>query len=511
MTQDHILKLLRLIRHHDAKIPKIRVGALQDGGYVINRDFDGIDGVVSIGIGGEVSFDLFFAERGLKVFQYDQTVDGPPVKHQNFIFRKLAWAAEDGPAARSLGSIIKENELADCHDLILKFDTEGAEWQAFDSIDGNLLDKFRIITAEFHDFCKLENPTVFAQMSRVFSLINQTHVATHIHANNTSRVALVFGVPLPDLLEISFLRRDRSQFTPSSEPIPSIFDRPNIPNRPDIVLTPFGGDGADLAPIAPSIRPPAAPAAAPQEKTTEPVKRGPVFNIPDHLVRGYTMNGSVPVHVYFLYGDFGSGELHWRNEDYQKFLLSARECIDAEKGFSYPSDPFLIRLLKRHSIEGQSVLMIGSERPYFEAMVVQFGGKPTTVEYRRINHNIEGLKTFTVEELEASDLQFDCALSISAIEHSGLGRYGDVLDPEADFKAMDAYRRHLKPGGLLFLQVPVGRDALVWNAHRIYGAGRLPRLLRGWERVDSEGYDDALMTKGGLGFYDQPAFLLRNV
>src|SRR5271170_6043839 len=168
MSQNHILRLVRLIRHHDATIPKIRIGALGDGGYVINEDFDGVDGVISLGIGWDVSFDQYFADQGLRVFQYDPTVDGPPIPHPNFIFRKFAWTADDGPETRSLGGMIEENQLENCDDMILKFDVEGAEWSAFDSIDGTMLSRFRIITAEFHGFCELENPTRLACMSRVF-------------------------------------------------------------------------------------------------------------------------------------------------------------------------------------------------------------------------------------------------------------------------------------------------------------------------------------------------------
>jgi hypothetical protein len=34
----------------------------------------------------------------------------------------------------------------------------------------------------------------------------------------------------------------------------------------------------------------------------------------------------------------------------------------------------------------------------------------------------------------------------------------------------------LQPNGLCFLGIPVGTDAVVWNAHRIYGKNRLPMI-----------------------------------
>ena len=54
------------------------------------------------------------------------------------------------------------------------------------------------------------------------------------------------------------------------------------------------------------------------------------------------------------------------------------------------------------------------------------------------------------------------------IEHIGLGRYGDPLDPEGDLKALKELIRVLKPGGDLLVAVPVGRTRVQFNAHRIY-------------------------------------------
>ena len=49
------------------------------------------------------------------------------------------------------------------------------------------------------------------------------------------------------------------------------------------------------------------------------------------------------------------------------------------------------------------------------------------------------------------------------------------------------YAAHIKKGGHLFLQVPIGRDCVAWNAHQIYGEMRLPLLLQGWQVIDTKG------------------------
>ncbi len=54
------------------------------------------------------------------------------------------------------------------------------------------------------------------------------------------------------------------------------------------------------------------------------------------------------------------------------------------------------------------------------------------------------------------------------IEHIGLGRYGDPVDPQADLKAIKELKRVLAKGGSLLFVVPVGRPKVHFNAHRIY-------------------------------------------
>lgn len=59
------------------------------------------------------------------------------------------------------------------------------------------------------------------------------------------------------------------------------------------------------------------------------------------------------------------------------------------------------------------------------------------------------------------------------IEHVGLGRYGDPLDPEGDLKAMAELKRVLAPGGSLLFVVPLGRPRIMFNAHRIYSYAQI--------------------------------------
>jgi hypothetical protein len=66
---------------------------------------------------------------------------------------------------------------------------------------------------------------------------------------------------------------------------------------------------------------------------------------------------------------------------------------------------------------------------------------------------------------------------LHTIEHIGLGRYGDAIDPQGTDKAMRELARILAPGGQLFLSCPIGRERVCFNAHRILHPERAIQLL----------------------------------
>ena len=120
----------------------------------------------------------------------------------------------------------------------------------------------------------------------------------------------------------------------------------------------------------------------------------------------------------------------------------------------------------------------------------------TMYEFRKPDIELPNLtlREATVVDLPMSDRSVDSLSCMHVIEHVGLGRYGDPLDPEGMNKALRELCRVVAPGGVLYLSVPVGRERVDFNAHRVSDAEGVVRkvearglTLRAFAYVDDAG------------------------
>ena len=71
------------------------------------------------------------------------------------------------------------------------------------------------------------------------------------------------------------------------------------------------------------------------------------------------------------------------------------------------------------------------------------------------------------------------------IEHIGLGRYGDPINPLGDVLALKELKRVLAERGHLLLVLPIGKRKVIFNAHRIYSYAQIMNeFLDGWDVID---------------------------
>jgi hypothetical protein len=105
-------------------------------------------------------------------------------------------------------------------------------------------------------------------------------------------------------------------------------------------------------------------------------------------------------------------------------------------------------------------------------------------EYRKLNVDLEGLECGDADILnlpfESNSIKSLSCLSV--IEHIGLGKYGDSLDPDGGLKASEEMKRVISHGGSLLINMPIGLSPrVIFNAHRIYTYDQIVDYFNGFE------------------------------
>ena len=134
---------------------------------------------------------------------------------------------------------------------------------------------------------------------------------------------------------------------------------------------------------------------------------------------------------------------------------------------------------------------IGSRIDGFIAHLLSFC-QVQYVDIRVIDSKIDNLQFIqgSILELPYSDNSIDSLSCLHVIEHIGLGRYGDPIDPEGHIKAGQEMVRVLKPGGILYLGTPVGKERVCFDAHRVFDPKTILKIFEDLTLLEFSLIDD---------------------
>ena len=122
---------------------------------------------------------------------------------------------------------------------------------------------------------------------------------------------------------------------------------------------------------------------------------------------------------------------------------------------------------------------IGSRIDGFVAHVAVFR-EIEIFDIRNMTSNVENI-IFKQADFSARDFELenytDSISSLNAIEHFGLGRYGDPIDVNGHLTAIDNIWKCLKTDGLFYFSVPIGPQRIEFNAHRVFSVNYLLNLF----------------------------------
>ncbi|MHB8398577.1 MAG: class I SAM-dependent methyltransferase [Candidatus Limnocylindrales bacterium] len=116
----------------------------------------------------------------------------------------------------------------------------------------------------------------------------------------------------------------------------------------------------------------------------------------------------------------------------------------------------------------------------------------TVIDIRPVRSSQPGLHFLQASVLDLP-LASETVASLSclhAMEHVGLGRYGDPIDPGAYLVGMRELARVLAPGGRLYFSVPIGRQRLEFDAHRVFDPRTIVDAFADLRLVEFSAVDD---------------------
>lgn len=233
-----LAQLIRSLQPVDAGYTLFRAGPDGDGGYLIPDDLEGIAYAFSPGVSNESGFEADMADRGMRVFMADGSVDAPAETNDRFVFEKKFIGGFATPACTTLDAWKQASIGEEGGDLLLQMDIEGAEFETLLNASDELLGQFRIMVIEFHYLHQLWNKPWFLLVKRVFEKLLATHTVVHIHPNNGSGSFRSRGLEIPRVAEFTLLRNDRVKQRRPADVFPHPLDSDNKPRKRSIVLPP---------------------------------------------------------------------------------------------------------------------------------------------------------------------------------------------------------------------------------------------------------------------------------
>ncbi len=229
---------------------------------------------------------------------------------------------------------------------------------------------------------------------------------------------------------------------------------------------------------------------------------------------------------------FGITESTFFEKDTKQYQeMNTRENFQIQEDFLYPiisdryadagsmdtyfwQDLWAAKLIYQSGVKTH--FDIGSRIDGFIAHLLAMDIDVTLIDVREFPGKVENLHTIVSDATRLSQVEDESIESMSALcslEHFGLGRYGDPIEPEACFLCFEAIQKKLKKGANLYISVPIGKERVEFNAHRIFFAKTIVDCFKQMNLVElsyasSDGIDyqielskyDHDLRKGRFGF-----------
>jgi hypothetical protein len=215
-------------------------------------------------------------------------------------------------------------------------------------------------------------------------------------------------------------------------------------------------------------------------------------------------------------------DLEWYNKDLDEFKRLAESISDFDfpiydnypclsdkyeesgvmKGAYFHQDLYVAKQIYQN--KPIKHVDVGSRIDGFVAHVAIFRSIEL-LDIRELNSTIDNI---TFRKIDITEENFnlvnycDSISCLHALEHFGLGRYGDKIDPLGHIKGFNNISKILKTNGIFYFSVPMGEQKIEFNAHRIFSLQYLLNIIKkefeiiSFSYVDDNGdfYENQLLT-----------------
>lgn len=173
------------------------------------------------------------------------------------------------------------------------------------------------------------------------------------------------------------------------------------------------------------------------------------------------------------------------NREFMYPILTDRFESAGRLGVYFWQDLWASRLIYKN--KPKTHYDIGSRIDGFIGHLATFHDDIVLIDVRPLERSIPSVSFIQADATNLSQLADNSIESISALcslEHFGLGRYGDAINPEACFEAFESIKRVTQKGGDVYISVPIGYEHLEFDAHRIFYPSTIVRAFQPFSLVE---------------------------
>lgn len=175
----------------------------------------------------------------------------------------------------------------------------------------------------------------------------------------------------------------------------------------------------------------------------------------------------IPIFLKHLFYAIKENRGHWKISLFP-ILADRFDQSGIAKGHYFHQDLWAAKRI--YSESPKTHIDVGSRVDGFIAHLLTFRDV-TVIDVRDLKSKVSGLHFLQANmmgDVSALNIKSESISCLHAIEHFGLGRYGDPFSWNGWELGITNIVSLLLPGGILYLSVPIGRERVEFNAHRVF-------------------------------------------